>query len=461
MTNTDLTGREILLRAFRNEATPRAAWIAFVGVHGGKMIGVSAADYLQSSDLIVSGLIKAHERYRPDGLPVVFDLQMEAEVLGCQLRWAEQTPPSVATHPLAELSLAELPQFDVDKGRYPLVLEALRTVKGRLGESTALYGLITGPFTLCLHLLGTNVFLDMYQAPEKVRDIIGFCTDVCSQAADAYLANGADVVAVVDPMTSQISPEHFQEFVSDGANRVFEHVRSRGGLSSMFVCGDATRNLECMCQTACDNVSVDENVPLDLLKELACKHGKSFGGNLKLTAALLMGTPDDAKLDAIRCIELGGTNGFILAPGCDLPYGVPEENLEAVAQMVHDEYERNTAGISLRARAACSYEDIVLPAYGARDEVYVDVITLDSASCAPCLYMMNAAQDAADTLGEGIVVRERKITTREGVGFMTRLGVANLPTICIDGEPRFVSIIPDGETLAQALRAARHRKTVI
>ena len=89
--------RELLLKALRNEPTPRPAWVPFVGVHGGKLIGKSAREYLQSSDLIVQGLKKACELYKPDGLPVVFDLQLEAEVLGCELRWAEQTPPAVCT----------------------------------------------------------------------------------------------------------------------------------------------------------------------------------------------------------------------------------------------------------------------------------------------------------------------------------------------------------------------------
>jgi uroporphyrinogen decarboxylase len=77
----DMTGKELLLAAMRNEETPRPAWLPFVGVHGGKLIGKTATDYLQSPDAIVEGLTKARELYRPDGLPILFDLQMEAEGL--------------------------------------------------------------------------------------------------------------------------------------------------------------------------------------------------------------------------------------------------------------------------------------------------------------------------------------------------------------------------------------------
>ena len=99
----------------------------FVGVHGAKLLGKTAREYLQSSELMVAGLRRARELYQPDGLPVAFDLQLEAEVLGCELHWADQTPPSVRTHPLEQgHSLVALPVFDASMGRFPLVMETLR-----------------------------------------------------------------------------------------------------------------------------------------------------------------------------------------------------------------------------------------------------------------------------------------------------------------------------------------------
>ncbi len=51
-----MTGRELLLKAIRNETTPRPAWVPFVGSHGGRIIGETAEEYLRSSELIVRGL---------------------------------------------------------------------------------------------------------------------------------------------------------------------------------------------------------------------------------------------------------------------------------------------------------------------------------------------------------------------------------------------------------------------
>jgi uroporphyrinogen decarboxylase len=452
--------KEILLKALHNEPTPRPAWLPFVGVHGAQLLGVSASDYLQSAELLVKGLKRAQELYRPDGLPLIFDLQMEAELLGCKLQWAKDAPPSVASHPLEEGSLASLPPLDLSQGRFPIAKEALRCLKKELNGKVAWYGLLTGPFTLTLHLAGNKLFMSMFDEPERVKQIIAYATGCAKQVADFYLENGADVVAVVDPMTSQISREHFQEFVTPYVNDIFNHIRARGGLSSLFVCGNATRNLEAMCATCADNVSIDENIPLERLRDFTRGRGKSFGGNLKLTSVLLLGDADDARLDAIRCIDVGGCCGFVLAPGCDLPFHTPPANLQAVAEMVQDSYKREICRRTIIAKTAEAGAGQPLPDYAREKEVCVDVITLDSASCAPCKYMMDAVQESGKNSGVPVKIIEHRITTREGLAIMKQLRIENIPTICLDGEAKFVSLIPDGPTLEAAIRekAAAKRK---
>lgn len=121
-----LTGRERLQKAFRCEATDRAPWVPFVGCHGGALLGLTATDYLKSAEHLIAGVEAAIARYQPDGIPVAFDLQIEAEVLGCELNWADQTPPSVRNHPLANgRRLEELRVPTPACGRIQTVLAAV------------------------------------------------------------------------------------------------------------------------------------------------------------------------------------------------------------------------------------------------------------------------------------------------------------------------------------------------
>ena len=202
---------------------------------------------------------------------------------------------------------------------------------------------------------------------------------------------------------------------------------------------------------------MDEQIDMAHLRELCESQGKSFGGNIKLTSVLLLGDKDDARMEVLDIMEKSGNRGFILAPGCDLPYAVPPQNLQAVAEMVHDDYAREAAR-SLQAKEADSFDDVELPDYRGARAVVVDVITLDSTSCAPCQYMMEAVEKAADKAMVKVWINEHKIKVREGIGMMVKLGVKNLPTICINGEPKFASIIPDQATLVKALEAAAMKK---
>jgi len=449
-----MTGKELLIQAIQGNETPRPAWLPFVGVHGGKLIDKDATAYLKQPELLEKGLRKAIALYKPDGMPVVFDLQVEAEVLGCELHWADDAPPAVTTHPLMKQSLEELPPFSIENGRFPMILEVLDRLQADFKDDIAFYGLVCGPFTMALHLLGNDIFLDMFDEPDEVKKVINFAADVAIASAKAYIEHGATVIAVVDPMTSQISPAHFADFVTPSENRVFEAIREMGAWSSMFVCGDATRNLEEMVRTGADNVSVDEQISMEQLRDLAARYGKSFGGNIKLTSVLLLGDPDDNKREVIDIMDRSGAKGFILAPGCDLPYNTPPENLEAVAEMVHDEYAREIARQTLGEAVQDTFDDIEVPDYRRQIGVVIDVITLDSTSCAPCQYMMEAVERAAEATPFKVYINEHKIKVRAGLGMMAKLGVRNLPTICIDGEVRFASIIPDQTTLVKAIEDA-------
>lgn len=449
-------GKTLLLDAIHGKRTERTPWVPFVGCHGASLIDADAESFLKSGELLTAGIMKAIELYKPDGIPIYFDLSVEAEILGCKLQWAAENPPAVQSHVLDEKKLAELPLLTANAGRIPVILRALHQVQ-KAAPDVALYGLITGPFTLALHLKGTAIFIDMYDRPDEVKALLAYCTTVAKAMADIYIDNNCDIISIVDPMTSQISPEAFQEYVTPYASDFFQHVRNRKKPSSFFVCGHAQKNVENMCLTGPDNISVDENIPLDFVKNICQKHKVSFGGNLQLTVVLLLGKEADVTRNALECLEIGGDTGFILAPGCDLPYATPPSHLQLIANLVQDPYQRQVAK-ELLAEVHTAEETINLSEYGRSDQVIVDVVTLDSESCAPCQYMVEAVRSAVDSFHGLVVWREHKIKERESIEFMMGLMVKNIPTICIDGQIKFVSIIPSRQELIKAIQQRINEK---
>lgn len=447
--------KQVLFDVLDHKKVDQLPWVPFAGVHAGKFLGYTAEEVLKDKDKLVQSLLEVNKMYKPNGQPVVFDLQLEAEILGCELVWAQDGPPSVKTHPLEDVDtipcLCTLPT--AEDGRLPMVLEVMREMKEKVGETTALYGLICGPFTLASHLRGNNIFMDMFDDEDYVKNLLKYCTAVAKRMSDLFIEAGMDVIAVVDPLVSQISCDHFEEFLTEPFSDLFAHIKAKGVYSSFFVCGNATRNIEVMCQTKPDSISVDENVDLVAAKHITDKYQVTIGGNIPLTSIMLHGTQQDNMKYVVDLIDrIEDQSHLIIAPGCDMPYDVPVENGIAVAQAVSQVDEVR----EMLQNYVAEEDDIevVLPNYQGLEKPLMEVFTLDSLTCAACTYMMEAANVAHKHFGDQIDVVEYKFTQKENIARCKKMGVTNLPCIYINGELKFSSIIPSKEELNAAIEEA-------
>ena len=85
------------------------------------------------------------------------------------------------------------------------------------------------------------------------------------------------------------------------------------------------------------------------------------------------------------------------------------------------------------------------------DKIHVDVLTLDSVQCAACGYMMESISALPKDVQQMIDYKEWSIKKKEGIAKFTELKGKVLPTICIEGDLVFQSIIPLYEELIDEL----------
>lgn len=448
--------KDLLFSALRHEKLTTPPWVPFAGVHAGLLCGYTATEVLQDPDKLFQALMEVNRLYTPNGQPVLFDLQVEAEILGCELQWADDCPPSVKSHPLEEDPTVpcECTLPTQQDGRLPMILDVMRRMKAAVGETTALYGLICGPFTLASHLRGNDLFMDMFDDEDFVNELLAFCTEVGKRMAQYYIEAGMDVIAVVDPLVSQVSAAHFEDFLSEPFTQLFDHIRSLNAFSSFFVCGNATRNIECMCKTGPDSISVDENVDMVAAKAITDRYNICLGGNIPLTTTMLHGTQQDNMKFVVELLDkFPDKTNLIVAPGCDLPYHVPVENCIAVAQAVlHTDEVREIVKNYVAVEEDIEVE---LPDYAALKKPLVEVFTLDSATCAACTYMMGAANAIKQEYGDAIDLVEYKYTIKENIARCKKMGVKQLPSIYINGQLKYSSIIPSPEEFRQAIDAVK------
>ena len=81
------------------------------------------------------------------------------------------------------------------------------------------------------------------------------------------------------------------------------------------------------------------------------------------------------------------------------------------------------------------------------EKINIDVLTLDSVQCAACGYMMESIAALPSDVQEMIVYKEWSIKNKDGIGKFIELKGKVLPTICIERDLVFESIIPQYEEL--------------
>jgi MtaA/CmuA family methyltransferase len=309
--------KQMLIDAYRGKMTPKAPWVPYAGVHCAFLIEEDADTMLKDPELLAKGVVEAAKRYKADGIPLLFDLSVEANSIGCDLKWWPDNVPSVQNHPCSDKTPqdAGLQLPTKESGRWPVIFEAARIAKPQLQElDCALMGLFCGPLTLASHLAGVRIFTDVYKNPEFAQEVTKFAGAVGALSAQFYAEMGCDIIACVDPVASQIKSETFQKFVTPNCQEAIKVIHDANLTSSFFICGDCTRVMEDVCQIGTHGFAIDEQLNLNFVRDLARKHGVGFGGNLKLTLALSLGLISSRE-DAIVSLAAGGQHGYTFAPG--------------------------------------------------------------------------------------------------------------------------------------------------
>jgi MtaA/CmuA family methyltransferase len=310
--------KELLIRALHGNRTARVPWLPYACINSAFLIKENADDYLRSPELIARGVVETAKRYKADGIPLLFDLSVDAEAVGCKVNWWKDNVPSVAGHPCAGMEtprqLGLAPPAETS-GRWPIIMEAARTAKPELDKlDCALVGLYCGPLTLASHLAGVRIFTDVYKNKAFAHEVLKFAGEVNAASAAKYAALGCEVIGIVDPVASQVKSATFKEFVTPYVKKGIDIIHEAGATSVFLICGDCTKVLEDVCTIGTHAFAIDEQLNLGFVRDMAVKHKVGFAGNLKLTMSLSLGLISTRE-DTLVSLAMGGTHGFTLAPG--------------------------------------------------------------------------------------------------------------------------------------------------
>ena len=94
--------RQMLIDATRGKPTDLPPWLPYAGVHAAALIHQPADRYVKDAALVARGVVHAARLYQADGIPLAFDLSVEAESMGCRTVYWPDNVPTVTSHPCAE-----------------------------------------------------------------------------------------------------------------------------------------------------------------------------------------------------------------------------------------------------------------------------------------------------------------------------------------------------------------------
>jgi len=330
-----MTAKERITAALTGKPFDRIPVNLLISDHAARVIGVTVGEYNKSARLLARGQIAAWRRYGADNINTGPGLTGIAEAIGSTIAFPDSTP-YVADHVVkaeSDLDRLEVPDPEKD-GRLPLFLEAADLVLREIGDQVPLGMTVAGPFTTAAGIRGTERFLrDLHKGPAFAHRLLRLATDSTIRFAEAAIKVGARI-GLADPTASgtMISPRQFREFAQPYLKEVAAVVtRAAGAGPSLHICGNTSKIWPEMADTGVSVLSLDDAVDLAEAKVLVGDR-VALLGNIRPTAAMYLGTPDDVRANVRECLAKGWDNpkGYILGLGCGLPIDTPPENIDAL-----------------------------------------------------------------------------------------------------------------------------------
>lgn len=334
-----MTQRELVRAALRGEhlhrypcgplAVHSTAWLA----------GVPIRDYTLDPQCMADCIVAYWERFRPDAVWVSADTWVTAQAMGAEVAFPGENQPLTGTgRPLIEepADLDAIPPADPDRqGRMPLIAEALRMVRRRLGEDVFIVGCFDqSPFSLACAVAGLGrVCTLLFDDPGFVRALLARTTEYCIAYACALAKAGADLLSTGDSPAGLLGPDHYREFALPAQQRVFQAVRAACSIPcSLHICGNTSHLLQDMSRSGAQVLELDSAVLIEMACEKVPKE-IAIWGNLDPVGLLRDGTPAQVEEAVVRtlgvCRRLERRR-FVLSSGCTLCPDTPPANLEAL-----------------------------------------------------------------------------------------------------------------------------------
>jgi uroporphyrinogen decarboxylase len=323
------------------EPDDRVAVTVFGSASPYDLAGVSFEEAMFRTDLVVKCTDTWQEVFPENdvimpmapGTMVSGWVAMGAEFAILSTGWFDVTKPGVKNMAeLEKLDFNEVLEKFLESKMFTTGIEATEIVSKKYGKEFLIGTGWEVGFTMAGRIIGTEQeMLLLYDEPEFVHKLAGFCNRLGIEAGKEVINAGASIFVIPDPnsMTLLISPKTYREFAWPLQKEAAEATKKLGCYHHLHICGNAEPILDGIVETGTDMYSFDQMTRMTEAKRRA---GDKIAllGNVE-PARMLFGTPEEVMELSKECIRIAGPGGgYVLGPGCGTAMMTPAANYRAM-----------------------------------------------------------------------------------------------------------------------------------
>ncbi|MGB4577796.1 MAG: uroporphyrinogen decarboxylase family protein [Paludibacter sp.] len=312
-------------------ALPERVAIPIMTNPGIEFTGATVLEAVTDGNKHARAINSLHQRYNSAAVTMIMDLTVEAEAFGCNIRFEKDEIPTVKerlVNSIKEIDGLAIPEISSSKRVQEYLKAANMTVRD-ITDVPVFPGCI-GPFSLAGRLLDmTEIMTAIFINPDMVHATLEKCTHFIRDYIQAYKSIGADGIIMAEPAAGLLGEEECNIYSSAYIKEIVNELQDENFLIILHNCGHNGQLSQSMVSTgaaalhfgnAADMKTVLKQVPGHIL----------VMGNLDPVDILQRGTPEYVKQKTAELLEVTKNYpNFILSSGCDLPPGVPTENIYA------------------------------------------------------------------------------------------------------------------------------------
>lgn len=329
-----LGSKELIQLLFSSNKLPRIPVMPLVFSHACRLEQISVRRMLTDAGQLSKCLQNARELYGYDAIICPFDLTLEAEACGCAIQWKNNYElPFISSHLSWEDNVERTDFSDLaQKGRIPIVLEALRRIKEVLGKNFPVAAGIAGPLTLAERLSNIDIPAGFQQNPHAMEKLLNFAANASLSLCKAFCEIQPDMIFIIDNHLHRLESQYLS-FAYSLFKPLLKVIRFYNAYAILISKSEKGGAMDTLLELKFDGlVTKAENAELSHLRESVHEKNMVFGNGIPIE--LLNSSEAETAKFLKRCFRGGRSERTFLTTEWEVPVETEAENILRLMKLI-------------------------------------------------------------------------------------------------------------------------------